>query len=139
LAEALASEGIEAGMRVAWYNSETIATMLATAKLTDSLAGTLGRLKRLDLIVIDDVGILPIDQDTSEALYRVIETAYEVISVIVTSNFPLNSFDQILTSASLATALVDRLVHHAHLVETTGESIRLAQAVAGKGVMPLKP
>ena len=64
--------------------------------------------------MIDDVGILPIDQDTSEALYRVIETAYEATSVIVTSNFALSSFDQILTSASLATALVDRLANHAY-------------------------
>lgn len=89
--------------------------------------------------MIDDVGILPIDQDTSEALYRVIETAYELTSVIVTSNFALSSFDQILTSASLATALVDRLAHHAHIIETSGESIRLAQALAGKGVMLLQP
>jgi DNA replication protein DnaC len=138
LAEALASEGVEAGMRVAWYRPETITQMMVTAKLTDTVPSTLAKLKRLDLIVIDDVGILPIDQDASEALYRVIETAYEVTSVIVTSNFALSSFDQILTSASLATALVDRLAHHAHIIETSGESIRLAQALAGKGVTPLQ-
>ncbi|WP_298445807.1 ATP-binding protein [Ferrimicrobium sp.] len=89
-------------MRVVWYRPETILQMMATAKLTDTVTGTLGKLKRLDLVVIDDVGILPIDQDTSEALYRVIETAYEVTSPIVTSNFALSSFDQILTPASLA-------------------------------------
>lgn len=137
LAEALAQAAIEAGMRVSWYNPETLAQMMATAKLTDTLPGTLGKLKRLDLIVIDDIGILPIDSDGSQALYRVIEAAYEVTSVVVTSNFALGNFDQILTPASLAVALVDRLAHHAHLIETTGESIRLAEALSGKGVMPL--
>jgi DNA replication protein DnaC len=133
LAEAYASEGIEAGMRVAWYRPETIAQMMATAKLTDTVPGTLSKLRRLDLVLIDDVGILPIDQNTSEALNCVIETAYQVTSVIVTSNVALSSFDQILTSASLATALVDRLAPHAHIIETSGESIRLARTLAEEG------
>ena len=137
LAEALASQGIEAGMRVIWYTPEALAQAIAVAKATDGLSTALAKLARLDLIVIDDLGILPIGSQGSEALYRVIETAYETTSVIVTSNFALGAFDQILSPASLATALVDRLAHHAHLIETTGESIRLAQALSGKGVMPL--
>jgi len=55
LAEALASEGVEAGMRVAWYRPETITQMMVTAKLTDTVPSTLAKLKRLDLIVIDDM------------------------------------------------------------------------------------
>ncbi|MHB1733728.1 MAG: ATP-binding protein [Ferrimicrobium acidiphilum] len=55
----------------------------------------------------------------------------------MTSNFGLASFDEILNPRSIAAALVDRLAHHAHLIETTGESIRLSQALSGKGVMPL--
>jgi DNA replication protein DnaC len=62
---------------------------------------------------------------------------YETTSLIVTSNFVLASFDEILNPRSIAAALVDRLAHHAHLIETTGESIRLSQALSGKGVMPL--
>ncbi len=80
---------------------------------------------------------LPIGENDSEALYRVVEACYETTSLIVTSNFVLASFDEILNPRSIAAALVDRLAHHAHLIETTGESIRLSQALSGKGVMPL--
>ena len=137
LAEALASESIEAGMRVAWFNSETLTATIATAKAQDTLGPTLAKFKRLDLVVLDDLGILPIGASGSEALYRVVETCYEATSVIVTSNFAVASFDAILAPQSIAAALVDRLSHHAHLIETTGESVRLTQALSGKGVMPL--
>ena len=137
LAEALASEAIEAGMRVAWYNSETLTQMITVAKLAGELSQSITKLTRLDLVVIDDLGILPIGLIGSEAIYRVIEAAYEKTSVIVTSNFSLSVFDQIIEPASLATALVDRLAHHAHSIETAGESIRLTQALSGKGGVPL--
>jgi DNA replication protein DnaC len=88
-------------------------------------------------VVSDDLGILPIGENDSEALYRLVATCYERTSLIVTSNFGLASFDEILHPRSIAAALVDRLAHHAHLIETTGESIRLSQALSGKGVMPL--
>jgi DNA replication protein DnaC len=137
LAEALASQAIEAGMRVIWYNSDTLSRMIRAAKLTDGLNQAITKLNRFDLLVIDDLGLLPIDIEVSEAIYRVIEAAYEKTSVIVTSNFALSVFDQIIKPASLATALVDRLIHHAHIIETTGESIRLTQALSRKGVVPL--
>ncbi|KJE75221.1 transposase [Ferrimicrobium acidiphilum DSM 19497] len=118
-------------------NSESLAQTIATAKATDTLSSTLAKFRRLDLVIIDDLGILPIGENDSEALYRVVETCYETTSLIVTSNFGLASFDEILNPRSIAAALVDRLAHHAHLIETTGESIRLSQALSGKGVMPL--
>ena len=73
-------------MRVAWYNSETLTQMITVAKLAGELSQSLTKLTRLDLIVIDDLGILPIGLIGSEAIYRVIEAAYEKTSVIVTSN-----------------------------------------------------
>ncbi len=97
----------------------------------------MAKFKRLDLVVIDDLGILPIVPNDSEALYRVVEACYETTSLIVTSNFTIASFDEILAPASIAASLVDRLSHHAHLIETTGESIRLSEALSGKGVIPL--
>lgn len=137
LSEALASLSIESGMRVSWFNSESLAQVVASAKATDTLGSTLAKLKRLDLVIIDDLGILPVGIAESEAIYRVVEACYETTSLIVTTNYPVASFDAILTPKSIAAALVDRLCHHAHLIETTGESIRLSQALSGKGVVPL--
>ena len=66
----------------------------------------------------------------------VVDAAYERRSVAVTSNIHPSGFDTIMPK-TLATATVDRLLHHAHLVLTEGTSLRLAEALAGKGVIPL--
>jgi DNA replication protein DnaC len=137
LAEVLASEAIEAGMRVAWFEPEVLFDAVALGRETDTLKSFLLRLQRLDLVILDDLGILPLTPRDSEAMYRVVNACYEVTSLIVTSNFALGSFDQVIEPKSLAAALVDRLAHHAHLLETKGESIRLTQALAGTGVKPL--
>ncbi len=71
-----------------------------------------------------------------KALYRVIDAAYERRSVAVTSNLHPSGFDTIMPK-TLATATVDRLLHHAHIVLTNSTSLRLAEATAGKRVIPL--
>jgi hypothetical protein len=79
---------------------------------------------------------LPAGQDVAEAFYRLVEAAYERRSVAVTSNIKPSGFDTIMPK-TLATTTVDRLLHHAHQILTDGRSQRLAEAVAGKGVVPL--
>ena len=86
--------------------------------------------------MVDDIGMLPAGQDAAEAFYRIVDAAYERRSVAVTSNIHPSGFDTIMPK-TLATATVDRLLHHAHLVLTEGDSHRLAEATAGKGVIPL--
>ena len=75
-------------------------------------------------------------QETAEAFFRVIDAAYETRSIALSSNLHPAGFDELMPKA-IANAAVDRLLHHAHLVLTQGDSIRLTQATAGKGVMPL--
>jgi DNA replication protein DnaC len=135
-AEALAHAAIEADLRVAWFTLETLTTTITKAKADGSIARTVARICRCDLIVVDDIGMLPAGQEAAEAFYRVIDAAYERRSVAVTSNIHPSGFDSIMPK-TLATATVDRLLHHAHLVLTKGDSHRLAQARAGKGVVPL--
>ena len=87
--------------------------------------------------MIDDVGLLPVTPDAAEALFRVVDTAYERRSIALTSNIHPAGFDELMPK-TLAAATVDRLLHHAHVLVTDGtESYRLAQATAGKGVTPL--
>jgi DNA replication protein DnaC len=134
--EALAHAAIEADLRVAWFTLESLTATIGKAKADATVARTVARICRCDLIVVDDIGMLPAGQDAAEAFYRVIDAAYERRSVAVTSNIHPSGFDQIMPK-TLATATVDRLLHHAHLVLTKGDSHRLAEALAGKGVMPL--
>ena len=84
-----------------------------------SVARTVARICGCDLICVDDIGMLPVGQDAAEAFYRVVDAAYERRSVAVTSNLHPSGFDSIMPK-TLATATVDRLLHHAHLVATNG-------------------
>jgi DNA replication protein DnaC len=85
---------------------------------------------------MDDIGLLPISADAAEGLYRLIDAAYERRSLALSTNLHPSGFDQLMDK-TIASALVDRLMHHAHLILTEGESIHLADALAGKGVVPL--
>lgn len=80
---------------------------------------------------------MPAGQAEAEALYRLVDAAYERRSVAVTSNIHPSGFDTLMPKM-LATATVDRLLHHAHVIITEGESQRLAEALAGKGVVPTR-
>lgn len=134
--EALAHLAIEQDLRVAWFTLESLTATIGRAKVDGSIARTVARICRCDLLVVDDIGMLPAGQDAAEAFYRVVDAAYERRSVAVTSNLHPSGFDQLMPK-TLATATVDRLLHHAHLVLTKGDSHRLAEALAGKGVVPL--
>src|ERR1700678_2425420 len=84
----------------------------------------------------DGIGLLPVGPDAAEGLYRIVDAAYERKSVAVSSNLHPSGFDELMPK-TLATATVDRLLHHAHLCQTSGDSVRLAQALHGQGVKPL--
>jgi DNA replication protein DnaC len=135
-AEALANKAIDAGMQVAWFTLESLTAHLGRATVDNSVAKAVAKITRCDLIVVDDIGMLPCGQAAAEAFYRLIDAAYERRSVIVTSNLHPSGFDSIMPK-TLATAAVDRLLHHAHIVLTEGSSLRLTQATSGQGVVPL--
>lgn len=134
--EALGHAAIDADLRVSWFTLETLAATINKAKVDATINKTVARICRSDLIVVDDIGMLPATQEAAEAFYRVVDAAYERRSIAVTSNLHPAGFDTIMPK-TLATATVDRLLHHAHLVLTDGGSYRLAQATDGKGVTPL--
>jgi DNA replication protein DnaC len=134
--EALGQVAVEAGRRVAWFSLEALGVLVRRHRADDSVTKAITRILRADLVVVDDIGLLPVGPDAAEGLYRLVDAAYEKRSVAVSSNLHPAGFDEIMPK-TLATATVDRLLHHAHLCATQGESVRLAQATTGKGVMPL--
>lgn len=134
--EALAHAAIANDLRVSWFTLESLTAAVGKAKVDATVARTISRICGCDLIVVDDIGMLPAGQDAAEAFYRIVDAAYERRSIAVTSNIHPSGFDSIMPK-TLATATVDRLLHHAHLITTTGDSHRLAEALTGKGVIPL--
>ena len=136
LLEALGNAAIDDGLTVSWFTIETLGALVTRHRADDSVEKAIKRVLKADLVVIDDIGLLPVPVEAAEALFRVIDAAYERRSVAISSNVHPAGFDQLLP-ATLATAAVDRFMHHAHLVVTEGDSYRFAQARDGKGVTPL--
>jgi DNA replication protein DnaC len=134
--EALCHKAIDQGMRVAWLDTEQLAQLVRRASADGSIARTVKQICRADVIVIDDVGLLPVTPQAAEGFHRVVEAAYEKRSVAVTSNLHPAGLDQIMPK-TIATAAVDRLPRHAHVVITQGDSHRLTEATSGHGVQPL--
>jgi hypothetical protein len=134
--EALGQHVVDAGMRVAWFRLEDLGALMRAHRSDDSITRVVARILRANLIVIDDIGLLPVGRDAAEGLYRLVDAAYEKRSIAVSSNLHPAAFDGLMPK-TLATATVNRLLHHAHICQTTGESIRLTEALAGKGVTPM--
>jgi DNA replication protein DnaC len=136
LLEALGQAAVEADRHVAWFTLEGLGVLIRRHRADDSLTKAITRILRADLVIVDDIGLLPVGPDAAEGLYRLVDAAYERRSIAVSSNLHPSGFDELMPK-TLATATVDRLLHHAHLCQTTGDSVRLSQALAGKGVKPL--
>ena len=109
-----------------------VADLIATLqqKYTE---GTLVRFRRellkADLLILDELGYVPFHQTGSELLFNVIADCYERQSVIVTSNLDFGQWNTIFGDTKLTAAMVDRLIHHAHILTFTGESYRLRNAL----------
>ena len=135
LLEALGQHAVEAGLKVAWFTLEDLGVLLRRHRADDTVTKAIARILRADLVVVDDIGLLPVGHDAAEGLYRLVDAAYEKRSIAVSSNLHPSGFDELMPK-TLATATVDRLLHHAHVCQTSGESVRLTQALNGAGVRP---
>ena len=129
LASALGICACTKGREVRFFRAvDLVNTMLEKHK-----AGTLPRflreLQKCELLILDELGFVPFHQDGSELLFNVIADCYERRSVIVTSNLEFGQWNQIFGDNRLTAALIDRLVHHSHILGFTGDSIRLRQAM----------
>ncbi|WP_275542578.1 IS21-like element helper ATPase IstB [Glutamicibacter sp. BW80] len=134
--EALGQQAVEEGRQVAWFTLEQLGGIVRSHRVDDSVNKAIAKVLRADLIIIDDIGLLAVPDDAAEALYRVVDAAYEKRSIALSSNLHPAGFDALMPK-TLATAMVDRLLHHAHICQTSGESVRLTQAMAGQGVSAL--
>lgn len=136
LLEAIGHHAIDQGLSVAWFSVEDLGALIRRHRVDDTVSKAFAALAAVQLTVVDDIGLLPISADAAEGLYRLVDAAYERRSLALSTNLHPSGFDQLMDK-TIASALVDRLMHHAHVIVTEGESVRLADALAGKGVVPL--
>jgi len=81
-----------------------------------------------DLLIIDELGFVPLSKTGAELLFEVISQRYERGSIIITSNLPFDEWTEVFGSERLTGAILDRLTHHVHILEMNGESFRLRQS-----------
>lgn len=127
LATALAIKACEAGHRVAFATAQQWVQRLEAAQERNSLDEELRRIERYSLIVVDEVGYLPLERAAANLLFALVSRRYERGSIVVTSNRSFEQWGEILGDAMVAAALIDRLVHHAEIVTLKGKSYRLRE------------
>ncbi len=127
LAIALGYRAAQAGIKTRFTTAADLMLLLTTAYQQNNMKATLHRtIKAYRLMIIDEVGYVPMNREQANLFFQVIATLYEKSSVIVTSNLPFGQWDTTFAQdTTLTAALLDRLLHHAHIVPIAGDSYRL--------------
>src|SRR5579871_5942172 len=134
LATGIGIRACQAGHRVAFATAAEWVSRLGEAHQQGRLHAELTRLGRVPLLVIDEVGYIPFDGEAANLFFQLISARYERASVIVTSNKPFGRWGETFGDATVAAAMIDRLVHHAEVVNLKGDSYRLKDRDLGRVV-----
>ena len=122
---------IALGKRVKFFSAITLVQQLQAAKQQLQLPSTLVKLDRFELLIIDDIGYVKKSDDETSVLFELIAHRYERRSLLITANHPFSEWDSIFSDSMMTVAAVDRLVHHALIIEIKAESFR-KQAAANR-------
>ena len=125
LAIALGMKALEKGYHVRFSTIQDLAADLKASMADETTEEVIQEFLDPDLVILDELGFTPLDQLLADAFYRIIASRYERGSVIVTSNKSFESWVEVFPDAVIASAILDRLVHHAHLIPIVGESFRM--------------
>jgi len=124
IAAALALQLIERGLQAKWLPATTLVQMLQKAKKELDLMGFMSRMDKFRVLVIDDIGYVKKNDSETQVLFEFIAHRYESGSLIITSNQPFSHWDQIFPDTLMTVAAIDRIIHHATIVEIDGQSYR---------------
>jgi DNA replication protein DnaC len=129
LASSLGYSLIEVGIRVKFYSASALVQLLQEAKKQLKLQDMLNKLDKYQVLIVDDIGYVKKTEQETSVLFELIAHRYERHSLIITSNQSFEDWDELFTDTTMTVAAIDRLVHHAHIIQLLGESYRRKTAM----------
>jgi len=136
---ALGVAAVHAGHRVRYFTAAELIETLYRGLADNSVGRVIDTLLRNDLILIDEVGFAPLDDTGAQLLFRVVAAAYERRALGIASHWPFEAWGRFLPEHTTAVSLLDRLLHHANIVVTEGDSYRMREARTKGGLNTKTP
>jgi DNA replication protein DnaC len=132
LATAIGIRACIKDMRVGFYRTAGLVNKLLEYRGKGELDKFFKKLSKLDLIICDEWGYVPLDKVGGQLLFQIISDCYETNSLIITTNLEFSKWVNIFYDQEMTAAMIDRLVHHSHLVMFNGDSWRIKNALINK-------
>jgi len=138
LATAIAMNLCERGRHVRFYTATALANILQEKQQRGTLTGFMTSLRKMELLVLDEIGFITLHREASELLFQVVSDCYEQKSLIITSNLEFSQWNTVFGNDKLTAAMIDRLIHHSHILVFSGPGHRLEESLqrqrkSGKG------
>jgi len=124
LAQAIGRQACINLYKTLYFTASQLADQIQLSNLQGNYHKLIGKIQKAKLLIIDDFGLHPIDQQTRKALLDIIDHKYEQDSMIFTSQFPIEHWHQLIGEQTIADAILDRLIHSSHRIELKGKSLR---------------
>ncbi len=124
LASALGQQACQQGYKVYYRNCSKLFDQLKMAKADGSYISEINRIEKLDLLILDDFGLKPLDNNQRLFLLELLEDRHGKRSTIITSQLPVKGWYDVIGEPTIADAILDRLVHSSHRIELDGDSLR---------------
>jgi len=132
MATAIGVNLTQKGKKVKFFRTAALVNMLIDAKKDGVLGALLKKLNNVDLLICDEWGYIPIDNQGAQLLFQVVAACYEKRSLIITTNLDFNNWNSIFFDEKLTSAIIDRMIHHSHLLIFSGKSYRLKNSLMRK-------
>ena len=129
---------VQLGLRVRYFTASDLVETLYRGLADNSVGRLIDSLLRVDLLILDELGFAPLDPTGSQLFFRFIAAAYERRSLGIASHWPFDQWGHFLPDETTAVSMIDRILHHAVVVVTEGDSFRMKEARSRGGDLPKK-